>query len=262
MTPLNEIWGRLRRAEQHHQAWQALFDEWAEGDTYRIQGVRDEATGWMSLRLVDVQQPPLIPLAVIYADYLHNVRGALDNLIWHLVTLDGGTPNTNTSFPVIREEKDWRSALGSKLRGFPSELVDVVKRAQPFSSPGDPTAHWLYLLHQLDVHNKHKLLVRLQLIAFDCEPDFRFERDPGEDYSYEASPSPSPPELAEGAELTRLRAVSEGSILRIEELVGLANPRIAVAPLIDFLPWRGPIPDFTAEVRKVVKALAPAFDGR
>lgn len=259
VTPLNEIWGKLRRAEEHRQAWQDRFDEWFAGDTHRFEGVPDDGTGWLDLRLVSDGPPPLIPLAVVFADYLHNVRRALDNVIWHLVTLHGGTPNTNTSFPVIREEKDWRSALGSKLRQFPTEWVDVVEGAQPFKGKGDPMKHWLYLLHQLDLRNKHKLMVRLAISEFACEPRFRFNREPEPGDACEEDPPASAPELSENVGLARVRAVSATDDLRILELLRVDQPALQVEPLIDFVAWSGPLPDFTAEVRKVVKMLAPAF---
>ena len=257
-----QIKGKIDRAQQHYDAWNATLDRWLDGKPYGIKGRPEEGTDWFVVKYVETSDAPYVQLSLIFSDYVHNLRAALDHAVWHLLDLANKPTGDATGFPVVRESKDWGSALGSRLKGFPSNFVGIVHDAQPFQDAPFPERHWLYLLHHLDIRNKHRLLIRLGISSFEWEPTFECNRNFKEGDRRDEVLPPTPYEMTNGAELVRIRMVSEQDDLRIVKLAQVPIPtRIGIGPFDDlFVPLAGTdLPDWTAEVRAVIDALAPAF---
>jgi hypothetical protein len=84
----------------------------------------------------------------------------LDHLAWQLVGAGGGTPNKDTYFPVImpspKATQQYASALGrGEIKRMRPGAEDALRAVQPFIS-GDAT---LGILHELDIVDKHRLLI-------------------------------------------------------------------------------------------------------
>lgn len=258
---VEQIWGQFQRATDHHDSWNATFDAWLEGNPYSVRG-NLEAESWFVVRLVVFQEPPFLTLALIFADYLHNLRAVLEHLVWHLVALNGGNATHNTGFPVVMEAKDWGAQRGSKLAGFPNPFVNVVKDAQPFNDSPNASRHWLHLLHELDIRYKHRLLLRLGITDFEWKPTFEFNRPAEEGDSVQQILPMALLEYRDGEELVRVREVSKQGDLRVVKLS--QNPievHIGVGPFVpDLIVDSGQLPDWDGEVRRVIELLIAAFE--
>lgn len=87
----------------------------------------------------------------------------------------GPAPPINCEFPIFldrtaldRSEKDRGSYL-YKIRGITNQEVrSVIEAAQPFSR-GDGRAHPLWVLHQLDIQDKHRLLTPVASVPLNAE---------------------------------------------------------------------------------------------
>jgi hypothetical protein len=61
------------------------------------------------------RSPPL-RLGVILGDMVHNLRSALDHLVWQAVLRNGGRPNRSHQFPICDDEKDWNDACNVVMK--------------------------------------------------------------------------------------------------------------------------------------------------
>lgn len=257
---LEEVWSKFDRAKHHYDSWNATADEWLDRNPYGVRGRPEPGSDWFVVRFVEIEPPPFTQLALIFADFLHNLRAVLDHAVCHLV----GASNTtdSTGFPVVRKPQDWGSALGSRLKDFPPGFTGIIKDAQPFNHPTDAESHWLYLLHHLDIRNKHVLLVKLRVSDFEWEPTFELNRVAKEgDGRMDQLPA-TQVELRDGEELVRIRMISEENDLRIVKLREVNNAHIGIGPHSDLLedfPPNTPLPNFMGEVGTVLTALEPAF---
>ena len=67
-------------------------------------------------------------LALIFADLISNLKATLDHIACALVD-QRGTCDQDTYFSVVDERKDWKSAVGGKLKGFPTLWLQVWERS-------------------------------------------------------------------------------------------------------------------------------------
>jgi hypothetical protein len=129
--------------------------------------------------------------AVIFGDAVHNLRSALDHLVWQLVLLDSQREGTeDNQFPIASEGGRYWSASrkGQSLRDWRLNGVSEthkreIDRVQPYRT-NEPGKHeTLEALRELSNHDKHRLLHTI-LFSVDVRPedDFRFlaNEDAGE----------------------------------------------------------------------------------
>jgi hypothetical protein len=106
-------------------------------------------------------------LSVVVGDVIHNLRSALDHLAWQLVLLDGGQPTDSTQFPIY--------ASATNAKGNPrnvtiqpgihdQHIIDALIKVQPFTEAKyghDPASDPLWIIHRLNIIDKHRLLVTI-----------------------------------------------------------------------------------------------------
>jgi len=160
MTPqLSGVWAKFDRACEHYGAFEGLLADWfaANGPDMR-NAVEDDR--WHVYRWAVRHQPDLDEFAVVAADMFHNLRAALDYLVYQLVLGTGSLPTARNSFPCVRDAIDWSSTAGDRLKGLSDDDKDEIKGLQPFdpgySGPADH--HMLVLLDTLNNIYKHRLL--------------------------------------------------------------------------------------------------------
>jgi hypothetical protein len=166
---------------------------------------------------------------MIVGDLVHNLRAALDFLAWRLVIANGRTPNPGTHFPIcnplkvpstakaIREDEATKRRY---IETFGKGAAAIIERLQPDPRrySGDIELHPLWLLHQLDIWDKHKLLnivggtVRLSRLTIG---------GPGENVHIDriaiGGGNVQVVPIADGTELLRLKLGSETPDVKVEE---------------------------------------------
>lgn len=114
---------------------------------------RNEPSGDLVVTARARVRPPA-EWSLLVGDALHNARSALDHLAWQLVDMHGGPPD-RSRFPF----KDGPVGFGDELRNalpkVPAEIRQQVRDLQPWRGGDDR----LWLLHHLDIVDKHRLLV-------------------------------------------------------------------------------------------------------
>jgi hypothetical protein len=100
--------------------------------------------------------PPEWP--IIVGEIVHNLRSALDHLVWELVIVETGkSPVTNkTGFPVFVDQ-DGFNGRGKDpfLKGVGIEPMAFIETTQPFAT-GERKDSPLWHLHELSNWDKHR----------------------------------------------------------------------------------------------------------
>jgi hypothetical protein len=145
---------KVERAKHHFRDLQARYERFQENEPYRA--VRDDEpdTGDLVWRVKVSEQPPL-PWSAIIGDCVHNLRSCLDLLICEIVRARGKRVTDDTGFPIFRSADVFESDHARKVQGVPKAAVDLIKEAEPYQGADNP----FWQLHQLDIADKHKLLV-------------------------------------------------------------------------------------------------------
>lgn len=86
---------------------------------------------------------------------MHNLRATLDLLIWQLVTINGGIPGRQNQFPIFDQAVDFDRGFRAPIRGVSSHAVEVIRDLKAFETGNYP----LWLLHRLDIIDKHRVLL-------------------------------------------------------------------------------------------------------
>jgi len=117
------------------------------------------------------EQPPTNPISLLIGDALHNMRSSLDALAYALASaftqpLTEEIANSS-EFPIVGDENR-KGATGvgptlfrgglSKIRGWDPRAQAAVEKLQPYQRGNAFRSDPLWILHDLDRINKHRLL--------------------------------------------------------------------------------------------------------
>lgn len=163
MHPLDGVWAKLSRANGHRHAIEDLVERWTENKPYEFIHDEESKPGWTILS-VRIRQPLPIELGAIIGDYIHSTRSALDQLVWQLVIVNGGTPGKHTQFPIAIEPDYFieKAITGKKamLAGIPEHAVTYIRSQQPYERGNDAPNHPLAILQDLWNTDKHKTIAQ------------------------------------------------------------------------------------------------------
>ena len=118
------------------------------------------------------EQPPPDPLSLLIGDTLHNMRSALDTLAFALALAHTNPlPQVlieKSEFPIFGDEdKKGTPGMGAnmfrdngrvKIAGWHPDAQTAVELLQPYKAGNAFRRHPLWVLHELDRVNKHRLL--------------------------------------------------------------------------------------------------------
>jgi hypothetical protein len=109
---------------------------------------------WLVMWVKDYIPPP--GLSVLMGECVHNMSGALDNLVCGLartVNPLNDYKKPRIAFPFTKEEKNWKDKL---LEGVPSAALTIIKTFQPWHDPFGPKPNPLSVLNELSNTDKHR----------------------------------------------------------------------------------------------------------
>jgi hypothetical protein len=184
--------------------------------------LRGKLVDEVGIRLRIVQKDPNLWWGAIVGDVTHDLRSALDHLVWELTTRFSGEPPSepppsksvwrDAAFPIILKAQNWHVGLRA-IRGIDPSLVERFEALQPFRNPdygGLPETHPLWILHCLWNRDKHRTInVTRSLVALD-----RVGSEPPESGLAELQTkiieSVNLGPFDDGAELARVQVLSPG----------------------------------------------------
>jgi len=210
MADLAGVRAKLRRAGEHLEAFDTLFEQFVRTEPYSITFEFDPETGWHTFRWCVEGEPPLEEMALIFADILGNLRTTLDYLVWQLVLAGGSRPGRRTAFPVVKREKDWAVQGGSALKGVAEEWAGLIEAMQPFQRFDAPEVHPLAILEHMNNIAKHRFLPLAILTADEFGYLVNVADLPAGE-TFESRDFLDAP-IVDGAELARFRSESHRQI--------------------------------------------------
>ena len=173
MHPLDGPRFKIVRAKSHIETLRsanARFE--AEADYRVIVAELNPRTSKYALRALVNVLPPL-DLGVCIGEIAHDLRSALDGLVYQLGVLNGATEErlTRTQFPIFLKGRP-AGCRGRCRRAMPHfdchgrEMIGPlrpehqrrIERLQPFKRENLGRKSPLYLLHELNNADKHRLL--------------------------------------------------------------------------------------------------------
>lgn len=144
---------RVDRAKVHLDDLHDEINQFLRTEPYTTAREPDPDTGGFLFRLA-VHRPVPDSIGLIFGDFVHNLRAALDNLVWEIATQNRGKLN----FPISRERPKPPAIFAPLLqRSIPPEAYEIIERLQPYhaTDPSDPR-HRLAVLNSLWNKDKHR----------------------------------------------------------------------------------------------------------
>jgi hypothetical protein len=242
---------------------ESAIDAFVETADYTIN--LDIGFPWSSLSLFKVPPVPT-DIRLLFADYVHNLRSVLNQIVWNLVdlNLEKESPSRSVAFPVVIDRSDWDDARKRQLRGFPEPWLDVIEWAQPFNVD-PPSEHPAYFLHHLDIAGKHHRVVGFGLtLAQIPDPEILTNRPMGPHDRIRVIQLPGPFNLQPGEVLRRYLPISPLGDLRITGVGRAPQCQIVLGPYREDVGFPGGVApmknrNYAAYVGSVLEVLAPAF---
>jgi hypothetical protein len=146
---------RLVRVSQQLEQLQGDIDSFFTHDRRVIERAAAEHR-----RPVSRADPDPIPLPLMWsirvAEIVHNIRSALDHLVWQLVIRRTGAPPTidRSEFPAVETLRGFERRAGRHLTGVGAKERAIIKSVQPFET-GGAARNPLWQLRQLSNWCRH-----------------------------------------------------------------------------------------------------------
>src|SRR5580704_10825981 len=104
---------KIERAKEHIRNLDAVIQVFIQDKPYRL-GAKPHPIAAIEHTTLYIAEVKPIPdrISLIIGDAIHNLRCALDHLMWQLVEAGGGTPDKSTYFPICDTPQQYASAVG------------------------------------------------------------------------------------------------------------------------------------------------------
>lgn len=206
---------KLDRAKTHFKALNKSIGAFKRSKTHDFVVTKfDPNTGEKVLNLKILKEPKNPEWGLLLGDMVHNLRSALDHLVWQLVLLNGEKPRRQNQFPIIGTKNEYweipvnrsesvRDRMLSRVSDDHRAFIDIV---QPFNAGNDPTGTALAVLSWISNTDKHRVV----------HAGFVLTEEPSEDLFDVTTLHPGGAyvdvsmnwgELKDGAEIMRFRPV-------------------------------------------------------
>jgi hypothetical protein len=157
--PLDGARAKIERAGDHLETLDRAIRRWLEDYGYRMVLEPNVEPGKhrIVMRANRAGGSPPLHLGVIVGDALHDLRSALDHLIWQLVILDGHKPWKRNQFPIFDTPKQFKDERPRYLRGVSTEHRAQIEMYQPYH--GGERGVRLSTLARLNDVDKHRVVM-------------------------------------------------------------------------------------------------------
>ena len=148
---------KVKRADEHIDELNRVLDLFLQTAFYRF-GVEKRAdTSQFLLKYQITTAVPRDDIALILGDVIHNLRAALDHMIWELVSRCNGTPTGELYFPVCETRAKLKKAINNgQIKVLGADIADLILN---YIKPYKRGNNLLFALHSLDIIDKHRLLI-------------------------------------------------------------------------------------------------------
>lgn len=171
---------RIARAAEHFEEINATVNAFVDADPYLLR-LKRHPDGWYVSEIREITKGDADLFGLVFGDFLHNLRSALDNLVWQLVIFNGCTPSGGTggnAFPIC---SSWPRFLDSmfRLRGVALDHVAFIEALQPYEGRNEPVHEALRVVHHLSNVDKHQIIHQSLVIPTGREINVREGKSAG-----------------------------------------------------------------------------------
>lgn len=206
---------------------------------------------------------PALPLAI--GDCVHNLRSALDHLIFQLAVLNGKAVEAEKkiSFPVCLTDDDFEGLVRKKVTPFiDGKALAAIKELQPYQTGNVHSADALWVLSQLDIIDKHRLLV---VIARHLRPTGFTITTPTGDVFDQVLPETAWKAMEDGAEILRFdlsKAIKTPGKVQVQlQMAAMVSLKDTGLSICDGREVRSILSTCTRAVRNIVEDFGVMFFG-
>lgn len=150
---------KIERANEHIAAFEAEGERHFARRPYSVVQSPDPETGRPGYHLYERLAFPDRRLALLVGDAIHNLRAALDHLVFACAAARRGD-GAKGHFPILRKDEGLGQEIRNQLREAGPIARDIVRALNPTPS-GNPD---LVALHELDIADKHRLILPLACV--------------------------------------------------------------------------------------------------
>jgi hypothetical protein len=144
---------------------------------------------------------PTLPL--IIGDCIHNLRSALDHLVYRLALENGASQVSakKTFFPIYLKKAEFDRRVENLVKPFISAAAFAeIEKSQPYSAYDIPEESDIWILSQLDIIDKHRLLI---IAGQKFAPTSFIVNIPNGEQVHEVIPDPKWKPMEDGVEIIR-----------------------------------------------------------
>ncbi len=180
LGPLDGVRLKLDRAHTHARELVGMINAYVErsGHTRLVRDEYVSSPTWHAFKIVLREQPPLANWGVRLGEIVHDLRSALDNIMW---VADPGR-DSQTMFPILSKRGDWNQDrwrnINRRLRDM-GPVLTVIKHVQPYHRRHAPDFEPLALLHKTNIEDKHHVVIPVALPAERFTFQYRITGDSG-----------------------------------------------------------------------------------
>lgn len=155
MSPrLNRILLKLERAKQHILELEDGLNAFRLSRPYQPITNFNPNSGKTVYNIRVVAAPPE-SLSLIIGDAIHNLRSALDHLVWQLIESNGNIPTKRSAFPIYETSAKYKTGSATQIEGMTAAARCLIDATNPYVGGTDD----LWILHEIDIVDKHRLLL-------------------------------------------------------------------------------------------------------
>ena len=174
-NPLERVLARLNRVEEHLKSFDAELRRFLKKRPYEFLPPEDHPEIKQIWYRVKVKGQPPIESSAIIGDAIHNLRAALDNLVYALAVKKTGKEvppfHDKIAFPIHDDLKFWRPN-GQKIGVIDPRAKTIIEGLQPYHRRKDAEKHPLAVLQELDNIDKHRFLHVVGMVVSSANVDF------------------------------------------------------------------------------------------
>jgi hypothetical protein len=168
---------KIERAKQHFADLEAARDRFIKSNPYSLGKKPDPKPGHEGCNLWFMTRIDPIPteIAMLVGDAIHNIRSALDHLACQLVFASGNSISDQTSFPIFKGTQINEPSFARKVQGM-SQAAQDIRSSEPYKNG---KGHTLWVLHELDIADKHHGLLTILFKVNSVSVKFKNESGRG-----------------------------------------------------------------------------------
>lgn len=172
---------KIGRAEEHTKTIQDEISSWRDSCPYHVTAQSNPERTRLSIVLGIDNAPAIQRWSLVAGDCIHNLRSALDNLIYivslHESNTDPPPAEKELGFPIANSPAEFsKKWCQRQIRTLSAPVRAKIEAMQPYNRPHKELPPLLMLLQELDNANKHRLLqVAVAQVARGEFKNFRCE---------------------------------------------------------------------------------------